>query len=222
MKPYRKNSIAAGILYLLTFVSIPTLSLYKTVKDPGYIFSGGASGGAMTGVLLEIIVALACVGTAVVLYPVLKKQSQVMALSLVAIRILEASAILIGAAVILTIISLHKSQLQPEPVMIGAVLTALYNKIFLLSQSFLPALNDLLLGIMLYQSRLVPRALAALGIFGAVPLTIGFIAMLFGVIVQGSPAAGLAAIFVALFELLLGIWLLVKGFNQKALTKLSK
>jgi hypothetical protein len=217
---YRKTSLLAGLLYLLTFVSIPTLGLYKSVKESGYIIGNGPDTAAITGGMLEMIVALAGIGTAVVLYPILKKQNQTMALGLVAIRILEASAIFVGVAFILAIVSLRKSGLGPDPIMISTALVALYNKLFLISQSFLPAINDLLLGVLLYQSRLIPRAISSIGIIGAVPLLIGFVAMMFGVIEQGSSMAGLAALLVALFELLVGIWLVAKGFNEKAVAKL--
>ena len=222
VKSYRKTSLLAGILYLLTFVSIPTLSLYKSVKESGYIVGNGPDTAALTGGMLEIIVALAGIGTAVVLYPVLKKQSQTMALGLVAIRILEASVIFVGVAFILAIVSLRQSSLGPDPIMINTAFVAMYNKLFLISQSFLPAINDLLLGILLYQSRLIPRAISSIGIVGAFPLLIGFVAMMFGVIEQGGSMAGLAALLVALFELLVGIWLVAKGFNQKAVEALDK
>lgn len=217
---YRKTSLLAGALYLLTFVSIPTLSLYHAVKQPNYIVGGGPDTAALTGGLLEIIVALAGIGTAVVLYPILKKQNQAMALGLVAIRILEASAIFVGVAFILSIVSLRKSGLGPDPIMISTALVALYNKLFLISQSFLPAINDLLLGILLYKSRLIPRVISVIGIAGAFPLLAGFVAVFFGTAEQGGSIAGLAAVLVALFELLVGIWLVAKGFNQKALKAL--
>lgn len=76
---YRKTSLTAGILYLLTFVSIPTLTLYGAVKGTDYVTGSGTDTAAITGGILEIIVALACIGTAVVLYPLLKKQSERMA-----------------------------------------------------------------------------------------------------------------------------------------------
>ena len=82
----------------------------------------------------------------------------------------------------------------------------------------MPALNDLLLGFLLYQSRLVPRALSLIGIIGAVPLIAGYIAVLFGVIGQHAPLTGLAALLVALFEFSLGIYLVVKGFKPSTVT----
>ena len=77
----------------------------------------------------------------------------------------------------------------------------------------MPAVNDLLLGILLYQSRLVPRALSLIGIVGAPVLVSGDIAILFGLIGQHDPLTGLFAIPVAVFEFSLGVRLVVKGFN---------
>ncbi|HCR55831.1 TPA: DUF4386 domain-containing protein [Candidatus Saccharibacteria bacterium] len=219
---YRKNSLTAGALYLLTFVSIPTLALYKTVKEPGYVLGGGPDTAALTGGLLEIVVALACIGSAVALYPVLRKQSQPLAIGLVASRVLEASLIFIGVAMILTIVALRVQGAADAPLMAGQLLGIMYDKIFLVSQSFLPAINDLILGILLYKSQLVPKPLAMIGIVGAFPLVVGLIAVVYGVIPQGGDMAGLAALLVALFELSLGFWLVFKGFNQAAAKKLSQ
>jgi Domain of unknown function (DUF4386) len=79
--------------------------------------------------------------------------------------------------------------------------------------SFMPAINDLLLGFLLYQSRLVPRVLSLIGIVGAVPLVAGYIAVLFGLLGLHAPLEGLASLPVALFEFSLGVWLVVKGFQ---------
>jgi uncharacterized protein DUF4386 len=101
-------------------------------------------------------------------------------------------------------------------------LVALYDRIFLLGQSFMPAVNDLLLGFLMYQSRLVPRVLSLIGLIGAPLLVAGCIAVLFGLIQQHAPLAGLFALPVALFEFSLGVWLIVKGFNPKAVAALEK
>jgi hypothetical protein len=163
--------------------------------------------------------ALACIGTAVVLYPLLKKQSETLALGLVASRILEASCIFIGATLILSAVDFHHTS-GASPIL--TLITNLYDRVFLQSQSFLPAINDLLLGILLYKSRLVPRALSLIGIIGAFTLLIGYGAVMFNVIGQHSSWAGLSALLVALFEFLLGIWLIIKGFNQKSVAALEK
>jgi hypothetical protein len=82
----------------------------------------------------------------------------------------------------------------------------------------MPAICDLLLGFMLYKSRIIPRGLSLIGIVGAVPLIAGYIAQLFGLIGQHSALAGLSAVLVALFEFSLGIYLIVKGFRPSDIT----
>jgi hypothetical protein len=215
MTSLRKTALAAGIFYLITFVSIPTLALYSQVKSADYIISAGPDTAAIIGGILEIIVALAGIITAVALYPVLRKQNEGLALGLVASRILEASTMFVGVAFILALVTLRKEGLGTDALITGHALVSLYDRIFLLGQSFMPAFNDLLLGILLYQSRLVPRGLALIGIIGAIPLLVGYIAVLFGVIDQHDPLSGLAALLVALFEFSLGIYLIVKGFKSK-------
>src|ERR671938_1198716 len=105
----RKTALIAGVLYLLTFVSIPTLGLYVPVHDPNYILGPGPDTGVFVGGILEVIVALAGVGTAVALYPVLKRQNEGLALGFVGSRALEGAGILAGVACLLTIVSLREA-----------------------------------------------------------------------------------------------------------------
>jgi hypothetical protein len=219
MGSLRKISLVAGVLYLLTFVSIPTIALYSSIHDPSYIIGSGPDTAAIFGGILEIIVALAGIGTAVVLYPVLKKQNEGLALGLVASRILEAGTIFVGVAFILSVVTLRKAGIGADALVTGHALVTLYDRIFLLGQSFMPALNDLVLGFLLYQSRLVPRTLSLIGIIGSVPLIAGYIAVMFGIIGQHSPLAGLAALLVALFEFSLGIYLVARGFKPLTIDK---
>ena len=93
MTPLRKTALVAGLLYLLTFVSIPTLALYGSVHDPNYILGPGPDTAVLVGGVLEVIVALAGIGTAAALYPVLKRQNEGAALGLVGSRVLEAAGI---------------------------------------------------------------------------------------------------------------------------------
>ena len=220
MASHRKISLTAGLLYLLTMVSIPTLALYGQVKSANYILGAGPDTAAIIGGISEVIVALAGIGTAVVLFTVLKKQNEGAALGLVASRILEAAAIFVGVAFLLSIVTLRQSGAGADALVTSNVLVTLYNRIFLLSQSFLPAVNDLLLGFLLYKSRLVPRALSLIGIVGAPILVVSFLAVMFGVIGRLAPLAALSALPVFIFELSLGIWLIVKGFNPSAATEL--
>ncbi len=216
----RKISLAAGIFYLLTFVSIPTLSLYTQVKSTNYILGTGPDTAMIIGGILEVIVALTGIATAVILFPVLKKQNEVLSLGLVASRVLEASSIFLGVAFLLSVVTLRQTGAGTDALVSSNILVILYERIFLLSQSFLPAINDLLLGFLLYKSRLVPRALSLIGIVGGPVLIAGYLAVLFGLVGQHATLAGLSALLVALFELSLGLWLTFKGFNPTAANEL--
>ena len=142
--PSRKTSLAAGLLYILTFVSIPTIAIYSQVKSANYILGAGPDTATIIGGILEVIVALAGIGTAVILFPILKKQHEGLALGLVASRVLEASSIFLGVAFILSIVTLRQTGAGADALVSSNVLVTLYDRIFLLSQSLLPAVNDLL------------------------------------------------------------------------------
>lgn len=215
MNSLRKTSLVAGILYLLTFVSIPTLSLYEQVHQPDYILQHGTDTDTVIGAVLEIVMALACIGSAVVLYPVLKKQNESAALALVGARVLEAGTIFLGVACLLTIVGLKQAGAGRDALVASHTLVILYDRIFLIGQSWMPVVNNLLLGFLFYHSRLIPRSIAIIAIFGAPLLMVGDLLVLFNVIGQRAPVTSLFAIPVALFELILGIWLLTKGFTSK-------
>jgi len=213
----RKIAMTAGIFYILTFVSIPTLSLYTSIHNPNYILGTGADTNVFIGVLLELIVALTGIGTAVSLYPILKKQNQGAALGFIGIRVLEASTIFAGVAFLLTVVTLKQNGIGTEGLAASQALVSLYDRIFIIGQGLLPAFDDLLLGYLLYKSRLVPRALSVIGLVGVPLLIFGFLANMFGLIDRISPLSVLSALPVAVFEFSLGIRLLVKGFNPSPL-----
>jgi hypothetical protein len=218
MDPLRKTALIAGLLYLLTFVSIPTLALYGSVHDPNFIIGPGSNSPVLVGGVLEVIVALAGIGTAVVLYPVLKRQNEAVALGLVGSRVLEAAGILAGVACLLTIVTLREGGAGNGALVTGQALVALYDRIFLLSQSLMPAVNDLLLGYLLYKSRLVPRVLPVLAFIGAPLLLVSDAAVLFGVVERVSALPAIATLPIALFEFSLGVYLTVKGFRPSPIT----
>ena len=212
----RKIALTAGIFYILTFVSIPTLSLYAPARDPNFIIGAGPDTNIFIGVILEMIVALTGIGTAVSLYPILKKQNPSVALGLVGARVLEAATIFVGVASLLTIVTLRQSGVGAEGIVTGKALAAFYDRMFLVGQNLMPAVCDLLLGYLLYKSRLVPRALALIGIVGAPVLVAGHLSIMFGIVGQRDPATFIFAILVAVFEFSLGVLLVVKGFNKSA------
>ena len=214
MNPMRKTSLIAGILYLLTFVSIPTLALYGSIQQPNYILGTGPDTAVIIGNILEIIVALTGIGTAVVLFPVLKGQNEGLALGLVGSRVLEAATIFIGVMFLLTVVNFRQTAAGVTALVTSKTLVTMYDRIFLIGQSFMPAINDLLLGVLLYQSRLVPRGISLIGLIGGPVLIVGDILVLFGIIGQNNPSTALFAIPVALFEFLLGIYLVAKGFDS--------
>ena len=209
----RRSALTAGALYLLTFVSIPTVSLYSSVRDPKYVLGPGPDNGVFAGGIMELIVALACIGTAVALYPVVKRQNEGVALGFVATRTLEAGTIFVGVACLLSVVSLRQAGAGEGALVTAQALVAMYDRMFLVGQSFLPAVNALLLGSLLYQSRLVPRALPILGFIGAPLLVASDVAVLFDLVGRTAPPVALAAIPIALWELSLGVWLVVKGFK---------
>lgn len=215
----RKISLAAGVLYLLTFVSIPIGFLYYPVlNDPNYIVGPGPDTGVIVGGILEIIVALAGIGTAVVLYPALKRQNEGLALGLVGSRVLEASTIFADVVCLMAIVTLRRAGVGPEALVTGKTLVALYG-LFRLGQNLMPAVNDLLLGSLLYRSRLVPRLLPVLGIIGAPLLIANTIVFMFGI--TSGPLfvlTGIGVLPIAIFEFSLGVWLTVKGFKPTAIT----
>jgi hypothetical protein len=218
----RKTALAAGILYLLTFVSIPIGFLYSSVlNDPDYITGSGLGTPVVIGGILEIIVALAGIGTAVVLYPVLKKQNEAMALGFVGSRVLEASTIFADVVCLMTIVALRRAGVGADGLVIGRALVVMYG-LFRLGQNLMPAVNDLLLGSLLYQSRLVPRALSLLGLIGAPLLIANTVVVMFGI--TSGPIyvlTGIGVLPVALFEFSLGVRLTFKGFNPAAVDSLS-
>ncbi|MFC7546692.1 DUF4386 domain-containing protein [Plantactinospora sp. GCM10030261] len=213
MDALRRTSLAAGGCYVLTFVSIPTVGLYGPVHDADYIVGTTSETPVVVGGVLEMIVALACIGTAVVLYPVLKRQGETRALGFVSARVLEAAGILVGVASLLTVVALRPAESGADALVTGRALVAFYDSVFLLSQGFLPAVNALLLGSLLYQSRLVPRVLPALGLVGAPLLVFSDVGVLFGLWDRLSPGTAIAALPIAAWEFSLGVYLIVKGFR---------
>jgi hypothetical protein len=221
MTSTRKISLAAGVLYLLTFVSIPILFLYGPVREVGYIVGPGPDTRVLVGAVLEIIVALAGIGTAVALFPVVKRQNEGVALGFVAVRTLEAGAIFAGVFTLLAIVTLRQAGAGASALVTGQTLVGLHDWTFTLSQSLLPAVNALLLGSLLYQSRLVPRILPVLGFIGAPLLVASTMATLFGANEYGSGLSGLLTLPIAVWELSLGVYLVVKGFRATGLKQLG-
>jgi len=224
MDSTRKTALVAGIFYVITFVSIPTLGLYSSVKSKDFIISSGADTGALWGCFLEVIVALAGIGTAVTLFPVVKRQNEGMALGFAASRTLEAAMIFTGVASLLSLVTLRQDlgtatgANSASLITIGASHIATYNWAFTLGQSLMPGINALLLGTLMYRSGLVPRVLPVIGLIGAPLHLTAVVLTMFGVVDRVGTVPKLAVIPIAVWELSLGVYLVVKGFKPCPIT----
>jgi hypothetical protein len=219
MNSMRKYSLAAGVFYLLTFVSIPTLGLYRSVRGPNFITGTAPDAPVMLGVLLEMIVAIAGIGTAVALYPVVRRHGQARAVGFVASRTLEAATIYTGIVSLMSIVSLRQAGAGAGAIAVAQGLAAQYKWTFFFAQSLIPAINGVLLGSLLYQSRLVPRWLPILGFVGASMLALSWFATFIGTLSAISPMSVVVAVPIAVWEFSLGVYLIVWGFKASPLLR---
>jgi hypothetical protein len=220
----RVSARVAGGLYLLTFVaSITALILIGPVLNQSdYIVSAGADTRVIWGCLLDVVNGFAAVGTAVSLYPVLKRHNEASAIGFVTSRVIEAAVIMIGVGCLLAVVSLRQDgATAADPAMLittGRALVAVRKWSFLLGPGLMPVMNALLLGSLLYRARLVPRVIPAIGLVGA-PLLLGAaVAELFGYIDQVSGTAALLTLPIAVWEFSVGGYLLIKGFKPSPVT----
>lgn len=220
MDTLRKTALVVGALYLITFAtSIPARLLYGPVRnDPNYILGPGADAQVLFAGFLDVVLALACIGTAVVLYPVVKRQNEGVALGFVGTRVLEAAIIVTGVVSVLSVVTLRQAGAGPDGLATGQALLAMYDWTFLFGPGFMAAVNALLLGSLMYRSGLVPRIIPLVGLIGAPLLLASDIAVMFGLWEQFSLPAGIATLPVALWEFSLGVYLVVKGFKPSPIT----
>src|SRR6185312_4858259 len=216
----RKTAFVAGVLYLLTFISsIPAVFLQSPVlNDPNFIIGGaGANVQVRLGALFGIVNSRTAIRTAVALYAVIKRQNQGFAIGFVSSRLFEGTVLMIGVISILSIVTLQQPGASgAEATLLVSVqhtLVTVRNWTFVLGTG-VPALNAVLLGWVMYRSRLVPRAIPVIGLIGAPLFTSWIIGYVLGVTEPGTAwhAIGVAPIFV--WELSLGIWMTFKGFRK--------
>ena len=215
----RKIALAAGVLFIITFItSIPALYLFQPVLDDpaGYIAGSGADNTRIfLGASLELLLILANVATAVVLFPILTRQNDMLALGYVTARLVECTFIAIGIVSVLGVVSLQQQDAAGAGAgAVGVALAAIKDWTFLLGPGFIVGVgNGLLLGYLMYQSGLVPQRMAMLGLVGGPLICASGILVLLGVFDEGGTGQGIATVPEFLWELSLGVWLTVKGFN---------
>ena len=223
MTSLRKTAFVAGLLYLITYLAIPTVVLYgPALDDPIFIASAGSSTGILWAAVLELIVAFAIVGTGVALFPVLKRQNESVALGFVTARLFETGIIVVGIISVLSIVTLRQDvgaaagSDAASLVTTGRSLIAIHDWTFLIGQTLLPGINALLLGSLMYRSGLVPRVIPLLGLIGAPLMISSALGQVVGINTEYSAWSAIALVPIFLWELTLGLWLVFKGFKPSA------
>lgn len=221
----RKIALAAGVLYLVTFAaSIPQLKLFKNVIDnKDYISTAGSNTPLLWGSLLEVVTALAGIGTAIALYPVTRRVSQTAAIGFVTSRVVEAALIIVGVVSLLSVVTLQHDYAGATGAQRGSLevtghaLVAMRQWTFLLGPGVMAGVNACFLGYVMYRSRLVPRIIPTVGLIGAPIILMSGAATVLGAWDQVSTAGFLCGLPVAAWEFSLGVWMTFKGFKRTAL-----
>lgn len=221
--PHRRTAQVAGVSYLITIVaSIPAqFVLYGPVlSDPDYVLSSGADTRVLWGGILELITALACIATAVVLFPVVRRQHEAAALGFVTARVFEAALIVTGMVSILSVVTLRDPEAtaaESTSLVIAAhALVAVHDWTFLIGPGVMPGVNALLLGYLLYRSKLVPRLIPAIGLIAAPFFLAAAVATVTGLNEPASIWTVIVTAPIFLWEFTLGVWLTVRGFTPSS------
>lgn len=219
MERDRKTALIAGLLFIATFVTaIAAVVLYGPVlDDSSYLLGEGVDTRVAFGAVLELLLIVANIGTAVVLFPVLKRQSEAAALGYVTARIMECVFIAVGIVSLLAVLTLRQEAAggSEDLTVVGETLVAVHDWTFILGPGFVVGIgNGLLLGYLMFRSGLVPRRMAMLGLVGGPLVCASGAAVVLGAIEPGSAPQALATIPEIAWEASLGIYLTVKGFRR--------
>ncbi|MFI6037948.1 DUF4386 domain-containing protein [Streptomyces sp. NPDC051315] len=225
MDSTRKTAVVAGVFFLLTEVSaIGGLALYGPALDGAeYVVGSGADTRVFLGALFEIVLVTAVIGTAVTLYPIIKRQNEGAALGYVCARLLEAAVIVVGIVSVLSVVTLSRDFARTPGadtgslVTAGETLVAIHDWTFLFGPNFILGANSLVLAGLMYRSGLVPRFIAVLGLVGGSLICASATAVMFGLYEQVSLVGSVMAIPVFAWEVTLAVRLITKGFNPAPL-----
>ncbi len=212
-----------GVLYLVTFVtSIPALLLYETVlrHKLSYIAGAGHDKQVLFAAFLELLLIIANIGTAVVIFPIVRRQNEVLALGYVTARMVECTFILVGVLSMVTIVTLRNHAVGPAEATVAYTLAAIKDWTFLLGPGWVVGWgNGLILGYLMYRSELVPRRWCWLGLIGGPLIIITGTAILF---TGNDPShalrslQGIATIPEFAWELFLGVYCTIWGFRPSS------
>ena len=223
MTTSRKTALVVGVLFILTFITsiAGELAYGPVLSNANYITGAGADTRVFMGAFFELFLIITNIGCAVVLFPLLKRQNETLALSYVAARLVECTFILVGIVSVLAVVTLRQHPGGADAgslIIVGKSLIAIKNWTFLLGPGFVDGIGTgLILGWLMYRSGLVSRRLALFGVVGGPLLAASGIAVLLSVIPQQSALQGIATVPEVIWEAFLGLWLTFKGFNSVAL-----
>jgi hypothetical protein len=219
MTTSRKTALVVGVLFILTFITsiAGELSYGSVLSDPHYITSAGADTGVLVGAFFEMFLIITNIGCAVVLFPLLKRQNEALALGYVTARLVECTFILVGILSVLAVVTLRQHAGSADAgslIVVGKSLIAIKAWTLLLGPGFVDGIGTgLILGWLMFRSGLVSRRMALFGVVGGPLLAASGIVVLLGVIPQQSALQGIATIPEVIWEGFLGLWLTFKGFN---------
>jgi hypothetical protein len=221
----QKRARIFGVLYLITFVtSIPALLLYETVlRHPAsYIAGAGHDKQVLFGALLELLLIVANIGTAVVIFPIVRRVNEELALGYVTARLFECMFILVGIVSMLAIITLRQQAAGAAEGTVAYTLAATKDWTFLLGPGWVVGWgNGLMLGYLMYKSGLVPRRWCWLGLIGGPLIIITGTAVMF---TGNNPTHSLHSLQSILtipefaWELFLGVYCTIWGFRRESPT----
>ncbi|TAJ17776.1 MAG: DUF4386 domain-containing protein [Dehalococcoidia bacterium] len=223
MESERRTALVVGVLFILTFItSIGALPLYGPVLgDSTFVLGGGSDWSVSLGALLEVALIVTNIGTAVVLFPLLRRTSEGGALAYVTARVVESSIIAVGIVSLVGVMMLRREGVLDDGtdaaslVAVAKGLVSVHDATFLLGPAFMAPLgNGLILGWLMLRARLLPGRIALLGLVGGAFGLASATAVLFGVYPQMSAPSFLATLPEILWEGFLGIWLTVRGFRR--------
>ena len=189
----RKTAVVTGVLFIVaSLAAVAGLLLYGPVLKTGYIVGSGADTRVFLGAFAELILVCACIGTAVTLFSIVKRQNEGVALGYVAARTVEAVVIVVGIISVLSVVTLRQDLAGAAGASaLGQSLVAIHDWTFLFGPGFATGVGTLLVAYLMYTSRLVPRSIAVVGLIGGPLIFASGIAVLFGVYEQLSAVAAI-------------------------------
>jgi len=231
MNSNRKTARIVGVLFITATVAsiLATFGFLEPILNaPDYLISVSANETQwIIGVLIDAINSAAVVVIAVMLFPIFKKHNEALALGYVASRIIEAVILIVGHISLLLLLTLSQEYIKagaPDVSYfqtLGTLLLAVYDWTFLLGPTIVLSLTALILNYILYQSRLVPRFISVWGLIGAPLMLAAGVLPMFGLVDPFSTISILLGLPLALNEMVLAVWLIVKGFNSSAIDSAS-